>query len=177
MRPAPARRPQHGVSLIEATISLAVTAILLGTALPGFDAARQRRHLEGAAAVFETDVQLARSSAVSLGRTVRIDFENAPGATCYVIHTGAAGDCSCLDTAPVCRAGQALRQVRYGGGEPFRLTSNSRSIVFDDVAGTVTPTATVRFVAASGEAVHQVVNVMGRVRSCSPSALPGYKPC
>jgi type IV fimbrial biogenesis protein FimT len=30
----------------------------------------------------------------------------------------------------------------------------------------------------SGAAVHQIVNVMGRVRSCSPEpALPGFRAC
>jgi type IV fimbrial biogenesis protein FimT len=77
----------------------------------------------------------------------------------------------------VCSGGaQALRSVRYAG-EPVRLASNSRSLAFEPTQGTVTPTATVRVAAAGGEAVHQIINVMGRVRSCSPNGVAGYKPC
>jgi len=35
-----------------------------------------------------------------------------------------------------------------------------------------------RVLGANGRAVHHVVNVMGRVRSCSPlNAMPGYTAC
>jgi type IV fimbrial biogenesis protein FimT len=40
------------------------------------------------------------------------------------------------------------------------------------------PTGTLRVVGAGGREVHHIINVMGRVRSCSPSpALPGYRTC
>jgi type IV fimbrial biogenesis protein FimT len=46
------------------------------------------------------------------------------------------------------------------------------------VHGTVTPTATFKLESTEGVAVHQVVNVMGRTRSCVASgALPGFKTC
>jgi type IV fimbrial biogenesis protein FimT len=99
-------------------------------------------------------------------------------ASCYVVHTGAAGDCDCSAAgAPVCApAVEVLRVVRYDSETPLRMQSNSASIAFDPLQGTVTPTATVRVTARNGEAIHQIVNIMGRVRSCSPT-LPGYKPC
>lgn len=167
---------QQGLTLIEAATVLAIAGVLAGVAAPGFDAARQRHHLQGAAALFETDVHFARSTAVTLGHPVRLDFQADAGRTCYVLHTGPRGACSCLGEQPVCDGTTALRSVRYTPMQPFALTSNSGSMVFDDVAGTVTPTATVRFTAANGEALHQVVNVMGRVRSCSPT-LAGYPRC
>lgn len=168
-------RRQSGVTLIEAATVLAITGVLLGAALPNADAARQRRHVEGAAAQFETDVHLARSTAASLGRTVRLDFQSGAGAACYVLHTGAAGNCDCLSPQPTCAAGEPLRTQRYAA-QPVVMASNSASMLFDPTTGTVTPTATVRFTAPSGDALHQVVNLMGRVRTCSPS-LAGYKAC
>ncbi len=51
-------------------------------------------------------------------------------------------------------------------------------MLFDPVRGTTTPTATVRVVAADGRAIHQIVNIMGRVRACSPGgAVSGYRAC
>lgn len=184
MSPRPAardaRRSNRGVTLVEAAVVLAVAAILVGLAIPSFEQARQRRHLEGAAQLFETDVQHARSLAVARQQSVRLSFDATVGAGCYVVHTGAANACTCTaDGAAACSAGaEALRAVRLDGTSAPTLRANVRSVAFDAVRGTVTPTVTVRLVAPGGEAIHQIVNVMGRVRSCSPApALPGYPTC
>jgi type IV fimbrial biogenesis protein FimT len=51
-------------------------------------------------------------------------------------------------------------------------------VLFDPMHGTSTPTGTVRVVGAGGHEVRHVINVMGRVRTCSPApALPGYRAC
>jgi type IV fimbrial biogenesis protein FimT len=62
------------------------------------------------------------------------------------------------------------------------LRANVRSILFDGAKGTTTPTGTLRLIGRDGAAIHQIVNIMGRVRSCSPpqpsgARLPGYPPC
>jgi len=68
--------------------------------------------------------------------------------------------------------------VRLGLNSAVQLRSNVPSIVFDSAKGTSTPTGTLRLVSADERAVHLVVNIMGRVRSCSPrAAVPGYKAC
>jgi type IV fimbrial biogenesis protein FimT len=171
---------QHGWTLVEALISLSVTAIALGAAVPGFDAARERRHLDGAAAQLETDLQMARSLAVLHNRTVRVDFRTGSAGSCYVVHSGGPGDCSCdaSGTASCTTGAQALRSMGYPSELPFTLTSNAASMAFEHVRGTVTPTSTVR-ITGRGRAVHVVTNIMGRVRSCSPSsaAAPGYPAC
>jgi type IV fimbrial biogenesis protein FimT len=125
---------------------------------------------------------LSRSLAVARNEAVRMGFERDAdaGTSCYVVHTGAAGDCSCTaNGSAVCSNGaEALRSVRYGADVPLALTSNSRSILFDPVRGTITPTATVRVTGSNGAAIHQVINIMGRVRSCSPApAVAGYATC
>jgi type IV fimbrial biogenesis protein FimT len=172
-------RHARGLSLIEALMTLAVTAIALGAALPGFEAARERRHLDGVAAQLETDLQFTRSLAVARQRTLRISYGADAEGSCYVIHDGGADDCRCGSAGPVCRgATQALRHVHLGPDAAVGLSANVRSMAFDADKGTVTPTGTVRIVGRDGRAVHQVVNLMGRVRSCSPApALAGYRTC
>ena len=60
----------------------------------------------------------------------------------------------------------------------LQVASNSGSMLFDPNRGTVTPTGTLRVQLQSGQALHQVVNIMGRVRACSPAgAVPGYPTC
>ena len=162
----------RGVTLTESMVTLAISTVAVGSALPGFDAARERRHLEGVAAQLETDLQLARSEAVAMNRTLRISFGSDAAGACYVLHTGAARDCQCGDPSPRC-VGDAvpLRSVRIGNVSGVTLASNVASMVFDPVKGTVTPTGTMRVTGHDGRAIHAIVNSMGRVRTCSPGSL------
>ncbi|MDO9074148.1 MAG: GspH/FimT family pseudopilin [Rubrivivax sp.] len=170
---------QRGWTLVEALISLSVTAIALGAAVPGFHEARERRHLDGAAAQLETDLQMARSLAVLQNRTLRVGFRSDGDGSCYVVHSGGPGACTCdASGAASCSPGaEVLRSTGYPSDLPVTLTSNAASMAFEHVRGTVTPTSTVR-ITGRGRAVHVVTNIMGRVRACSPTAaVPGYPAC
>lgn len=174
------RRTQAGVTLVETTVVASVLAVVTGLAVPSFQDAIQRRHLEGAAAQLETDIHYTRMLAVARNAPMRISFESTAGGSCYVIHTGAADQCRCAEAGvAVCQgAAQAERSVFFPAGGPVRLQSNSRSMVFDAIKGTSTPTATMQLTARNGMTVRQVMNIMGRVRSCSPApALSGYRAC
>jgi type IV fimbrial biogenesis protein FimT len=71
-----------------------------------------------------------------------------------------------------------LRSVRFDQGNTLQLSVNVGSILFDPIKGTSTPTGTLRLVASDDRAVHLVVNLMGRVRTCSPDkTVPGYRAC
>ncbi len=171
---------QRGVSLVESLIVLAVIAVLLGTALPGFEQARERRHLEGAAAQLETDIMYTRGLAVAQNQGVRMGFEALAAGSCYVVHTGPPNACSCNARGEAtCNAGAAaVRTVFFAASGPVALRTNVRSILFDPRLGTSTPTGTLRVVGRNDAAIHQIVNIMGRVRSCSPAgAVPGYPTC
>jgi type IV fimbrial biogenesis protein FimT len=147
-------------------------------AVPSFDSCLQRRHLEGAATQLGTDIQHARSLAVARNTPLRISFE--AGASCHVVHTGAPNQCGCAaDGTAICQGDAvAERAVRFEPGGPVSLKSNSRSVLFDPTSGTSSPTGTVQLQARNGTAIHQVMNIMGRVRSCSPApTLSGYRRC
>lgn len=168
-----------GVSLVETTISTAIMATLLGATAPSWVDQAARRRTEAMAAQFETDFQLARSEAVQLSRSVRLSFRNDALGSCYIVHTGAAADCRCDSAgATVCAAGASVLRVaasRIDSGVSLRSTS--ASMLIDAVGGTVTPTSTVQFNSSAGS-LHQVVNIMGRVRSCTPDgSMPGHRQC
>jgi type IV fimbrial biogenesis protein FimT len=174
------RRAQAGIALVETTVVTSVLAVLTGLAVPSFDSGMQRRHLEGAAAQLETDNHCARSLAVARNAPLRISFEAGAGGSCYVIHTGASNQCSCAaDGTAICQGDAAAeRAVRFEPGGSVSLISNSRSVLFDPTKGTSSPTPTVQLQARNGTAIHQVMNIMGRVRSCSPApALSGDRRC
>lgn len=171
----------RGLTMIECLSVLSITATTLGLAAPSLDAWRQRQALLSAAAELETDMQLARSTAVARAQTVRVATMPTGTGSCYVIHTGDAGQCRCSSQGQSsCSSAGAtvLRVVDLPAGGPVRLSSTAISIGFDPALGTVTPTATFKLTDAKGRNLHQVVSIMGRVRSCTPGGwLKGIKSC
>ena len=171
---------QHGITLIEACIVMAVTAILATTAAPGMQDLIATRRLDGAATQLATDIQFVRSEAVARNTPVRISFHATADGSCYVVHTGSVAQCDCAAAGPAQCTGDArqIKTVRVPTSDRVSLQPNVSSLLVDPLHGTVTPTATLRVIGANNRAVHHVVNVMGRVRSCSPLAtMPGYRAC
>lgn len=181
VRPAlqqlPTRR-QRGFTLTEGLICVTVLLLAVSAALPSFSTAREQRRVEGAAAQLETDLQLTRSYAVAQNRTVRFEIARDDHGTCYIVHDGAAGDCTCSQEGAVCKAGvQAHRHQHFANEVGVAVQANVGSMVFDPLKGTVSPAATLR-IEAGRYSIRQIVNIMGRIRSCTPDgAMPGYKPC
>lgn len=175
------RSAQRGLTLVECCVVTGILAIVAGTAVPSFSLLAEKQHIEGIAAQFETDVHFARAAADLRSESVRLSFHPAGGATCYLVHTGDAADCSC-DAAghAQCEASaQLLRSAFVPAGERVQLSSRAGSMVFSAVRHTVSPANTVTVTGrASGRSLQQVVNIMGRVRSCSPDGtLPGHRSC
>lgn len=173
-------RRQGGVTLIETMVVSSIVGVITSLAAPSFQQTVERQRLQGAAALLETDIHQARMLAVARNEPLRISFESNAGGSCYVLHTGSANQCGCnADGTAACSGGAvAERVVHLPAGGGVALQSNSRSVRFDPQRGTVTPTATMRLTGQHGAAVHQVMNIMGRVRSCSPaSAVAGFPRC
>lgn len=171
---------QRGLTLVECAAVLAITAIMVGAAAPSFGGLIERRRLEGAAAELAIDLRYIRTEAVSRNQPVHIGFRQGSGYTCTVIHTGPSGACSCDGGGQsVCGAGAvALKTLSYPASSGTAVRANVASMHFDPSNGTVTPAATVRVTGSDGRAIHHVVNIMGRVRSCSPgAAVRGFAAC
>lgn len=169
---------QRGLTLVEAAVVMAIVATAATAAAPSLNRLIDHRWLEAGASQLAADLQLARNESIARNRVVRVSWQAA--ANCYLVHTGAADLCSCAaDGSGLCAAGATLlRSVGWTTADRLTVQSNSASIAFDPQHGTATPSATWRVVASDGRAIHHVVNVMGRVRSCSPlAAVPGYRPC
>ena len=171
---------QRGVTLIEASMVLAVSSVLATTAVPGMQDMIAARRLDNAANQLASDIHLTRSAAVARNQAIRLSFVSRAGGSCYVIHTGSAGNCVCGGSDPAVCQGDAreIKTVPMSDADQVSVVSNASSMLFDPMHGTSTPTGTVRVVGAGGREVRHVINVMGRVRSCSPApAVPGYRAC
>jgi type IV fimbrial biogenesis protein FimT len=174
------RLRQAGITLVESAAVLGVVAVLVGTGLPSLNNVAARHALDGAAATLRTDIQLARSAAVSMGQTVRLQtLSNATG-SCYVIHTGPTSSCTCTPAGgAACVAGATpVRSVQFASGDPVRVSSGTINLAFDGTQGTVTPTGSISLANGRGDQIKLVINVMGRVRSCRAAGqISGHPSC
>jgi type IV fimbrial biogenesis protein FimT len=173
-------RGQRGLTLVEIGVVVAVTAILASIAAPALGRLVEGRRLEAAAVRLSTDLQFARQEAVARGRAVRLSWHEGVDAGCWLIHTGERAQCHCEATGRAACDGDAepIKTVALPRAERIAVSANVGSMLFDPLLGTVTPTGTWRLSADSGRAIHHVVNVIGRVRSCSPQgAVAGHPAC
>lgn len=185
MQATPLRRSTliRGFTLVEAMATLAIAVILASVLVPSFQGFIESRRIDSAAIQLAADVQFARSEAVARNQAVRMSFHADTQGTCYVLHTGAPADCPCTaaTTAPAACGTPDARQIktmRWPAAGSIRIGSNVTSLLFDPLHGTSTPAGTLLVSGPGGRAVHQVVNIMGRLRSCSPQvSMPGYPPC
>jgi type IV fimbrial biogenesis protein FimT len=180
MNTKPIQRSQRGVTWVETCVVLTILGLTSGAAVPAMGKLIDTRRLEGTAVQFATDVQLARSEAVARNQPVRIALFNGALGSCYVVHTGAAGQCTCnAAAAAVCTGGaREIKTADLPASRGVTLAANTSSVLFDPLHGTSTPSATFRVLGRQGQAIHQVINVMGRVRSCTPTGgVAGYPAC
>ena len=176
-----ARFTARGFTLVELMVCVALCATLALVAVPGLQRWMEARRLEGVANELAADLRLARSEAIDRNQNVRIGFRGVTTpSNCYVIYVGAIDACRCTPQGPArCDAeGQAIRSVALRAEQRISLQANVATMSFDAQHGTSTPAATLRLASASGLAIQHVVNLLGRVRSCSPQgAMAGYRAC
>ena len=179
--PAARARPLRGTGAVELLCCAAITATLAGAALPTLVDLAQRQRLRAAAAELQADLNLARSTALLRSKPVRLSWQSIPAVgSCYIVHTGDAEQCSCASDL-TSRCDPQVQVVRTGmlpAAQSIGLSAATRSVLFDGRKSTVTPTATFKLSDSRGHTMHLVVNIVGRVRNCSPGgALAGVKPC
>ena len=170
----------RGFTLIEASAVLAITTVLATAAAPGMQELINARRLDNATTQLASDIHLTRTAALVRNQAVRLSFLSRSAGSCYVIHTGSAGACDCSGDGPAVCQGTAreIKTVALNDADRVRISANVSSVLFDPVHGTSTPTGTVRVIGANGREVRHVINIMGRVRSCSPApSVPGYRAC
>ena len=185
MNPLPStetrRRLQRGITLLECCICLSILCILVGSAVPSFASMLDLQRLRGMSATLVGDLHLMRSEAIVRNADVRMSFHAAGGGSCYVVHTGPASACSCTGAGQAqCSGGQALllsaRHWQAQGAQ--QVAANVNSILFDPRVGTASPGGTVRLTDSAGREIRHIVNLRGRVRTCSAQgALAEHPAC
>lgn len=176
-------RLQRGFSAIELLIVMVIVSVLASIAVPSFTSMLNRGRVKGAGSDLYTDLQYARSEAVQRNAIVRVGFTTSSTAWCYVIYTGNAGGCTCGSSASTCTApSTALKNVAsttYTGVS--MATSSGLSIVIEPRQAALDTTGspgTVTLTSSDNQVMQDEINLLGRVRLCSPSSsVPGYPAC
>ncbi|CAN7219522.1 GspH/FimT family pseudopilin [Rhizobacter sp. LjRoot28] len=166
-----------GFTVVEAAVVLVITALLATLAWPAMQSIIEGHRLDGAARRLAAHLQQARFEALGRNEAVQLSvFDDGAGGSCYIVHTGPRSACTC---AAGCSAESVpLETVQLPAEGRLQLSAPAASLRFDPQLGTCTPAGTLKLTAFGGRSVHHVVNVMGRVRSCSPGALAsGYAAC
>ncbi len=176
-------RAQRGFTMIELMTVLVITGVLLSLAVPSFRELLARNRIEGVASELSTDLQYARSEAVSRNAQVGL----IAGARCYTVFavgSTPASSCTNLGTG-----GVSIKAVTIDvAATSLAFTSNGGQafIQFDPVRGMATDAGgvndwsghvDVRSTAGDWQLRAEVTN-FGRARACSPSGtFKGYPPC
>jgi type IV fimbrial biogenesis protein FimT len=178
------RRTSRGVTLIELMVVVALAAIVLTLAAPSFSGFLAKKRVEGVLSELVTDLQYARSEAVSKNTPVRVTF----GTLCYVITAqpadGTAPTSSCSQTAdPTLGTGAGnIKQVQLKAGSTASFDNSGLTwLEVDPVRGiaTFSTGATSGAIPVNSSVgtwqLQAQVCTMGRVSVCSPnSSVTGY---
>ncbi|MDB5886955.1 MAG: fimbrial assembly protein [Polaromonas sp.] len=162
---------QIGMTLVEVLVVLALLASLTAIALPSFKEFIINRRLENRAIAYVTHMNWARSLAVSRNQPVNLRISGGESASCYIIFHGPVNDCTCNAYGAVCNTpGNEQLVVVLPHSENIRVSARTESATtrINPTQGMISPTLTAIFTADNGKAIHNISNILGRTRSCSP---------
>ena len=206
MRHTLTRQTGRGFTLIELLVVIVLIGVILAIGVPNFRSYIVLNRLKAVNSQLITDLQFARSEAMSRGMPVYFGYLNGGGVTCYTLFTAAngTGECRCVDgVAAACpSADPTLKElrtnqlphstsVRYvmGSGPVF---GTYRLFAFDHVTGGLyygttdfaTPINTPRYIntidtSNTTRVLRTSVSPAGVPSVCSAGTTPiaGYQPC
>lgn len=172
------RTQQAGFTLVEAGLSLLISAIVASQAVPALGKLKQRQALNVTAQSLMTDLQHARSEAVVQGDTVHMKFTSHPSGSCYLLHAGPSASCSCDESGQAeCSAGgHMVKSAWFPARGELSVRANVNNLSFSPRQGTTSSTGSIDIRHRNGEVIRHVISIAGRVRSCAPglahSGLP-----
>lgn len=185
-------RSRRGLTLIELMVVVAVVAVIAVIAAPSFRDLILMQRLRGVNAQVVTDLQFARSEAVSRRTLVRVSLRSNASESCYTLYTSPsnASQCECLlGAGSACAAGLVeIRTVQVPKSQSVTVgppAEQAWDFAFDPTTGGIytIPTDDVsepleRFVVETyidaARHLNIVLNRAGRPTVCRPagSSMP-----
>lgn len=172
-------RRSAGLTLPELLVTVSLVALLATQALPTFAQWQAHRRLRDAAENYRSQLQWARQQAMARHQSVYLQLGASAEGSCYRFVMGQRPTCGCADaTCPAPETTLARVVLPTQQGVALGTTGQQTTVHIDPELGTLQPTVTAVFSLADGTALHQVTNLVGRTRTCSPSgAWRGFEAC
>lgn len=186
-----ARRHDHGLTIIELTVVLAVIGVLVGVLVaPAMSGMIARHRVQGVQAELLGDLQLARSELAQRSGTntsVSVAFGSNADITCYTIHTVSGGvQCDCTrapgDACTAVAGAREIKTMQFARAVGVSVAASSPGgarITFAPPKGLATPNNLVIDVqSATRGQLRTSVSGLGVPSVCSPDgSIPGVRTC
>ncbi len=173
-------RPR-GLTLIEGLVALAVVAVLLAVAAPGFSTLMAHQRLKAATNALYSKLYAAKSEAIKRNTRIRVTFRAGAGGSvwCYGFRVDAACDCNVSGSCQIGGQEKVVRSTDHPGvGMSLHISHPGDRFIFDGGPWIMHGTfGHVRFVSPGGKQTRVIVSRLGRLRTCSPAGaahVPGY---
>ena len=187
-------KKQHGVTVLELVISMAVLAVILATAVPNYSKFTSKRRTAGAVETLHAYIENAKMESIKRNQPVTVRFRNTyDGAKwCFGTTLGnTACNCARTDTAAAdhCDIDGLDTKLWYSDfgsidiGNINTFAGGEKAFTFDPARGMLSnPADSGSFELVSADADYKVtisVNGLGRIQMCTDSthSLVGYKKC
>ena len=171
----------RGVTLVECCIAVGIVGVLASQAVPSLDTWTDQQRLTGRANEVAQDIYLMKSTAVMKNQALRLRVYTDDSGSCYVLQAGDDAACSCTGSGALnCPdpTRPPLRSAHFPATDGVTLSSNVKTLTVDSRLGTFSPGATLKIGTTEGREIRHIVNIMGRVRSCSwPQASGSFSQC
>jgi type IV fimbrial biogenesis protein FimT len=181
-------RRYRGFTLVELLVALAIVGIILTVAAPSFRSMIEMKRLRGIHAQVITDMNYARSEAVTRNMYLRVVVGSSPAMTCYSLYTSPNnGDrCDCSLATPALRCPAPLVEVRsvqvptslgvtvstpvgMRSGFAYDHVTGGLVTIPRDLASEPLPLFVIRTFLDTEREVQTQLNQAGRVTICSPA--------
>lgn len=170
-----------GVTLVELLIMLAITAILLITAIPTFADMLERYRVKAATEKLFLYLHHAKSEAIKRNQRIHLTFNstNSGAVWCYGLKINAACDCTIEGSCQINGAQKVINSSEFTGVSiETHISFPGNHFIFENVRWIMASTyGHVRFISSREKQARVIVSSMGRIRTCSPygsANIPGY---
>lgn len=171
------KQTQTGFTLVEIMITMSITSVIAGIAVPSYQNMIERHYLKQVLEGLKADMQWARTETIKQNKNIVLSRSAGNlGAWCYglAIKTSSKSNCDCNITDLSSSGYCDLKRIT---GDLYKKTTlelaYTQSNSFDSRRGTINAGG-VTF-STSNYVARVVFSDLGRVRICTPKPLPTGK--